>query len=78
MAVVPLLVSNTMRVTGKRMQLKTPGFNFLIRLLIASTLALCLVPIAGIPTAALNIDDHFSISYTIEFSNEEIQDNEVF
>ncbi len=49
------------------------------RLLVALVLALCLVPIGSSPAAALSAEDFFQISYEpVEFSETEIQGNEVF
>ena len=60
------------------MQIKTLKVCILYRILIALTLALCLIPVAEVPVAALSIDDYFLISYTVEFSKDEIHDNKTF
>ncbi|GAI77239.1 unnamed protein product, partial [marine sediment metagenome] len=51
--------------------------SVLRRLIVALTLALCLVPISQTPVAALSASDYFNISYSVTFSNSDIQIDEV-
>ena len=60
------------------MLMKIMKTRILYRLLITLILALCLFPASGSPVAALNVDDYFTISYTVEFSSTEVYENQVF
>jgi len=60
------------------MLIKVINTRILYRLLIALALALCLFTAGGSPAAALNIDDYFTISYTVEFSSTEVYENQDF
>ena len=60
------------------MLIKIIKTRILYRLLTALVLALCLFTAGGSPAAAINIDDYFTISYTVEFSSTEVYENQVF
>ena len=53
-------------------------YTKIIGILIILTLTLCLFPTTGSNVAALSIDNYFSINYTIEFSDTNIQKNQSF
>jgi hypothetical protein len=52
--------------------------GILYRLIIALILVLGLLLISQTPAVALSVDDYFVISYTVEFSKDEIYGNELF
>ena len=62
----------------EEMRRKTFQAGILWRLMIALILALCLVLINSKPAAALSLGEHFSLSYSVEFSKTQIVGSELF
>ncbi len=60
------------------MRSKAFKVGILCRLIIALVLALCLIPIGGVPAVALSLDEYFVISHDVSFSKNEIYRGEVF
>ncbi len=61
-----------------RMRRKLRWGGMVWRLPVAFILALCLLPVASSPVAALSAGDYFSYSYDVEFSKVEINGSELF